>query len=161
MPGNSGLAMSLRLQTLPKPPEELLFGEVRLQFVRVSPGDESRGYAPFYHYRIETLQNKEAGHINFRVGDSRHILMYAGHIGYEVLAPFRGRRFAYQACKAIAPLVRSIYPEVIITCDPDNIGSMRTIERLGAAFLDEVPVGKEEAGYDRKPGRKRRYLWKP
>src|SRR5262249_17451710 len=83
------------------------------------------------------------------------------HIGYEVLEPFRGNGFAYQACMAIAPLVRLLYPEVIITCDPDNFGSMRTIEKLGATFLDEVPVGPEEAGYPRKPGKKRRYSWRP
>ena len=153
MPSNSEL--------LPKPPEALSFGTVRLQFVRISPGDEARGYAPFYNYRIETMDGKEAGHINFRVGDSKHITIYAGHIGYEVLEPFRGKGFAYQACQAIAPLVRMLYSEVIITCDPDNFGSIRTIEKLGAAFLQEVPVGTEEAGYPRKPGKKRRYLWKP
>ena len=153
--------MPSNTELLPKPPEVLLFGAVRLQFVRISPGDEARGYAPFYNYRIETTDGKEAGHINFRVGDSRHIMIYAGHIGYEVLEPFRGKRFAYQACMAIAPLVRLLYEEVIITCDPDNFGSMRTIEKLGAAFLEEVAVGSEEAGYTRKPGRKRRYLWKP
>jgi predicted acetyltransferase len=153
--------MRLKSELLPKPPEVLAYGDVRLQFVRISPGDASRGFAPFYNYRIETKEGKEAGHINFRVGDSNHIMVYAGHIGYEVLEPFRGNGFAYQACKAIAPLVRMLYPEVIITCDPDNLGSMRTIEKLGAAFLDEVSVGPEQAGYARKPGRKRRYSWKP
>src|SRR5262245_5995860 len=151
--------MPLSPEPLPKPPEVLLFGAVRLQFVRISPGDEARGHAPCYNYRIETVDGREAGHINFRVGDSKHITIYAGHIGYEVLEPFRGTRFAYQACLARAPLVRTLYSEVIITCDPDNFGSMRTIEKLGAAFLEEVRVGPDEAGYARKPGKKRRYLW--
>jgi predicted acetyltransferase len=149
------------MRVLPEPPEQLSFDNVRLQFVRISPGDEARGYAPFYNYRIETMDGKDAGHINFRVGDSKHITVYAGHIGYEVLEPFRGNSFAYLACRALAPLVRMLYTEVIITCDPDNFGSMRTIEKLGAAFLEEVPVGAEEAGHPRKPGRKRRYAWKP
>ncbi|HSU54628.1 MAG TPA: GNAT family N-acetyltransferase [Candidatus Dormibacteraeota bacterium] len=145
--------------TLPPAPETLSFGDVRLQFVRISPGDEKRGYAPFYSYRILAPDGSDAGHINFRIGDSVHIHMFAGHIGYEVLERFRGRRFAFQACKAIAPLVRQIYPDVIITCDPDNFGSKRTIERLGAMFIDEVPVPRDEPAYERGSRRKRRYRW--
>jgi predicted acetyltransferase len=66
-----------------------------------------------------------------------------------------------QACHAIAPFVRSIYRSVTITCDPDNLASRRTIERLGAKFVDEVAVPPHDPHYQRGSRIKRRYRWTP
>jgi predicted acetyltransferase len=145
----------------PVPPEPLSFGEVSLRFVRIFPGDEARGFVPFYHFRILNVEGVDIGRINFRVGDTKHVLLCAGHIGYEISEPHRGHGFARQACRALAPFVRSIYETVIITCDPDNIASTRTIERLGADYLDEVPVAPEEPAYERGSRSKKRFQWKP
>jgi tagatose 1,6-diphosphate aldolase len=127
---------------------------------QIVPGEPARGFAPFYHFAI-CVESAEVGHINFRVGDSEHVLFVAGHIGYQVLEAFRGHRYAYSACRALAPLVRSVYPAVIITSDPDNFPSLRTIERLGAVFLDEVPVPPSDPNYQRGSRAKRRYQWTP
>jgi tagatose 1,6-diphosphate aldolase len=101
------------------------------------------------------------GHINFRVGHTEHVRVSAGHIGFEITEPFRGRGYARQACQAIAPFVRSIYEWVTITCDPENPASRRTIEKLGAQFVDEVVVPVEDPHYQRGSRMKRRYQWKP
>jgi predicted acetyltransferase len=146
---------------LPVPCESLSFGEVTLRFVRVVPGDDSRGFVPYYHFRIITDDGADVGHINFRVGDTEHVLFCAGHIGFEVGESFRGRRVAFQACCAIAPFVRSFYETVTITSDPDNHASIRTIERLGASFVDEVAVPPHDAQYQRGSRSKKRYRWKP
>lgn len=145
--------------SLPPPPETLGFGEVRLRFLKVMPGDPSRGFVPYYHFRILAEGGTDVGHINFRVGDTEHVRTFAGHIGFEVLERHRGRRYALQACRAVAPFVRSIYGDVLITCDPDNLPSRKTIERLGASFLDEVAVPPNERGYQRGSRIKRRYRW--
>jgi predicted acetyltransferase len=147
--------------TLPVPPDPLSFGSVRLRFVRVVPGEPSRGIVPYYHFRIETMDGSEAGHINFRVGDTEHVRLCAGHIGFEIVEAFRGRHYALQACHAIAPFVRSVYDAVTITCDPDNGASIRTIERLGATFVDEIAVPPHDPQYERGSRCKRRYRWKP
>lgn len=145
----------------PVPPETLRFGEVALQFVRIVPGDSSCGFVPYYHFRILAEGGADVGHINFRVGYTEHVRAFAGHIGFGVLEQFRGRGYALQACRAIAPFVRSIYSDVLITCDPDNLPSRKTIERLGASFIDEVPVSPNEPGYQRGSRIKRRYRWTP
>jgi tagatose 1,6-diphosphate aldolase len=50
---------------------------------------------------------------------------------------------------------------VTITCDPDNLASIRTIERLGASFADEVPVPPHDPHFQRGSRSKRRYRWIP
>lgn len=145
----------------PMPPDDLSFADVRLRFVHIVPGDPSRGFVPAYHLRILNLADLDVGHINFRVGDTDHVRSCAGHIGFEIREEFRGHGYAYQACCAVAPFVRSIYRAVTITCDPDNFASMKTIERLGARFIDEVPVPPHEPQYQCGSRAKRRYQWIP
>src|SRR5215831_8044276 len=134
------MTTSSSIQTLRLPSETLSFHQVRLHFVRVIPGDPARDFVPAYHFRILVANGLDVGHINFRVGDTEHVRVCAGHIGFEILEQFRGHGYALQACRAIAPFVRSVSGTVTITCDPDNVGSTRTIERLGAGFTDEVLV---------------------
>jgi predicted acetyltransferase len=148
-------------ESLPVPSEALTSGEVTLRFVRMVPGDPSRDFVPYYHFRIVAADGSDVGHINFRVGDTEHVRFFAGHIGFQILEPFRGHRHALHACHAIAPLVRTLYETVIITCDPDNVASMRTIERLGASFIDEVTAPSHGAPDARVSWRKRRYSWSP
>ena len=142
-------------------PPSLCFGDVTLQFVHVVDGEPARGFVPSYHFRIRTKDGFAAGHINLRVGDTDHVRLCAGHVGFEVAAEYRGRRYAFQACSALAPFARTLARELIITCDPDNVASRRTIERLGAEFIDEVPVPEHDPHYARGSRIKRRYLWKP
>jgi tagatose 1,6-diphosphate aldolase len=149
------------MNMLPIPPDRLAAGEVTLRFTRMLPGDPVQGFVPAYHFRILTPDGLDAGHINFRVGHTPHVLLYAGHIGFEIQELFRGHHYALQACQAIAPLVRLVYPAVTITCDPDNHASRRTIERLGARFVDQVPVPPHDPHYLRGSREKLRYAWKP
>jgi tagatose 1,6-diphosphate aldolase len=145
---------------LPAPPAGLSFGEVALRFAGAVAGDEARGFVPYYHFRI-IAGGVDVGHINFRIGDSEHVRLAAGHIGFEVLPPYRGHRYALQACRALAPFVGAACTEVLITCDPDNGASRRTIEHLGARFIDVVAVPAGDPHYQRGSRIKRRYRWAP
>jgi tagatose 1,6-diphosphate aldolase len=146
---------------LPIPPDQLTFGKVSLRFERMLPGDESRGMVPAYHFRILNPHGQDVGHLNFRVGDTRHVRIAAGHIGFAIHEPFRGHHYALQASQAIAPFVRQVYPAVTITCDPDNHASRRTIEKLGARFMDQVAVPPDDPQYLSGSREKRRYEWIP
>jgi predicted acetyltransferase len=148
-------------QTLPTPPETRSSGEVTLRFARLVPGEPSRGFVPYYHFRISTPDSPDVGHINFRVGDTDHVRVCAGHIGFEIAERFRGHGYALEACRALAPFVCSVYGVVTITCNPDNLASLRTLERLGASFLDEVPVPPHDPHYQRGSRTKRRCRWTP
>jgi len=148
-------------ESLPVPPETLSYGQVTIRFDRIVPGEPSRGFVPYYHFRILIADGSEVGHINFRIGDTEHVRLCAGHIGFEILESSRGRGYALQACRAIAAFVRSIYDAVTVTCDPDNFASMRIFAQLGASFIDEVSVPPQDPHYQRGSRSKRRYAWKP
>jgi tagatose 1,6-diphosphate aldolase len=145
----------------PKPPENLSFDEVRLYFIRIQPGEEKHGLVPAYHFRILLEGGINAGHINLRVGDTDHVRLYSGHVGFEVRERCRGHGYAYQACRALAPFIRNFYDDVTITCDPDNLPSKRTIERLGATFINELTVPLHDPHYLRGSRSKLRYRWTP
>ena len=147
--------------SLPIPPESLSSGEILLRLSRIVPGVASRGFVPYFHFRVIARDGSDVGHINFRVGDTEHVRFCAGHVGFEIFETFRGHGYALQACRAIAPFVRSIYQSVTITCDPDNDASRRTLERLGAEFVDEVVVPSPDPHHDQRSRIKRRYRWTP
>jgi len=146
---------------LPEPPPDLRFGEISLYFDRIVPADPVQGFAPYYHFRILSPDGWDAGHVNLRVGDSDHITLYAGHIGYGVHESYRGAGYARLGCLAAAPFFRTIYPAVIITCDPGNRASLRTIQHLGATFLEEIPVPPHDPQYRGGSRRKLRFRWEP
>ena len=152
--------MAVPEPTLPKPPESLALDSVSLRFSKVVAGESARGFVPYYHYRI-FVDGSDVGHINLRVGDTEHVRLSAGHIGFGIASPHRGRRYALYACRALAPFARSIRSELILTCDPGNHASRRTIELLGAIFLDEVPVPSHDPHYMRGSRTKQRFLWTP
>lgn len=145
---------------LPVPPEYLEGEAVTLRFETHVPGDAARGFVPYYHFRI-LAGDTDVGHINLRVGDTEHVLKSAGHVGFEIDVPHRGHRYALSACRALASFARSISGRFILTCDADNHPSRRTIELLGAAFIDEVPVPTHDPHYARGSRTKLRFEWAP
>lgn len=148
-------------ELMPVPPGNLAHGEVRLRFDQIVPGNPLRGFVPSYHFRILDQRLEDVDHINLRIGDTEHVRYSAGHIGYHVHEACRGHGYARQACLALAPFARVTRPELIITCDPDNLPSIRTIERLGACLIDVVDVPPHDPQYEQGSRQKRRYLWTP
>ncbi len=134
---------------------------IALMLASADPADLAKGNVPAYGFTIiEREHVARAGSISLRVGDGDGILRYAGHLGYRVDEPFRGRRYAERACRLIAPLARRHgLGSLIITCDPDNAASIRTCERLGATLLETVDIPPEHKLFARGMRHKRRYRW--
>jgi predicted acetyltransferase len=98
------------------------------------------------------------GSIGLRLGYGKNLEMYLGHIGYHVFPPARGRHFAERSCRLLFPLAKAHgFKTLWITCNPDNMASRRTIERLGAVLVETVPVPKENALYLQGDREKCRY----
>lgn len=145
----------------PAIPQVLQSGPVQLHFDKAVPGDESRGLVPFFHFKIQGQAGTVVGHLNFRVGDTPHVTLCAGHVGFEILPEFRGHAYSYHACHAIAPWIRRYYKEVVLTADPANGASRRIIEKLGADLLEEIEVPTVDPAYSGGARRKCRYAWIP
>jgi predicted acetyltransferase len=92
------------------------------------------------------------GRVSIRHELNDLLLRVAGHIGYAVVPEFRRRGFATAMLRrSIQIAYRNLgLAHVLLTCDDDNVGSIRTIEKNGGV-LENVVTGPDLA----KP--KRRY----
>ena len=62
-------------------------------------------------------------------------------MGYYVAPAYRGRRYAQRSCSLLLELARWHGLSVLwITCNPDNVASRRTAERLGALLVETVEL---------------------
>ena len=108
-----------------------------------------------------TLHNEkeEIGRISYRDGESRCVYYY-GHIGYHIDPPYRGKHYAYRACRLIEREIRlSGKTSVIITCDPDNVPSRKTCVRLGCLFERIADVPEDIFQKYEISKQKCRYIW--
>lgn len=137
-------------------PPEMRDGELRVVLADRVPGDAAKGWVPAYRFELLVDGHDDpVGHVNLRVGDSEHVLLHAGHLGYGVVRAFRGRRYAARATRLVLDFARSLGRDhVWITCGPDNAASLRTLEILGGERVEvvDVPPGTEmhERGETRK-----------
>ena len=101
---------------------------------------------------------EEVGRIDLRVGNTRHIVMYAGHIGYRVHPKYRGNHYAARSCRLLIPLARhhGLNP-LWITANPDNYASRRSCELAGAVFVEIVDLPWDTDMYQMGDRQKCRY----
>ena len=134
--------------------DRLTSGPMTLQITEKVPAGPDG--LPFYFYDILT-GGQPVGKISIRVGGNFHTY-YNGNIGYEVDGPHRGHGYARAACRLVLPVARyhgmtSLY----LTCAEGNIASRRTIEHLGAEFLETCPVPREYFAWRKGMERQRIY----
>jgi predicted acetyltransferase len=143
---------------LPQPiPQELRDGDLQLELIEIAP--HPLADIPTYNFRmVHAATGEEMGTIRLRVGATRHIEMYHGHIGYGVHEPHRGRRYAARSVRLLIPLARRLGLDSLwITCDPENAASRRSLERAGAQFVEVVDVPEDSWIYRSGHPRKCRY----
>jgi predicted acetyltransferase len=72
------------------------------------------------------------------------LLRIGGHIGYTVVPEFRRRGYATEILRQSLAIARQRFglTRVLLTCDDDNIGSIRTIEKNGG-ILESVVTGAD------------------
>lgn len=75
-----------------------------------------------------------------------------GHIGYDTVPSFRGRGVATEMLRQALPVAHALgLPEVLLTCDETNAGSIRVIERNGGVLRETRQLDPS------KP--RKRYYW--
>jgi len=106
--------------------------------------DSEDGELPFYWWDIILKQNHIAiGKISFRIGHNYHSY-YNGNIGYEIDEEYRGHHYALLACQLVLRVAQyHKMDRIYLTCDYDNVASFKTIEKLGAKFIEEVLPPKD------------------
>lgn len=89
-------------------------------------------------------------------------LWYYGHVGYVIYPPYRGENFAYRACLKMFDLLKKErgLSEFVITCNPDNIASRKTIEKMDAEFIKLIDVDQDHELYKLGDHQKNIYIVK-
>jgi predicted acetyltransferase len=92
------------------------------------------------------------GRVSIRHSLTPYLERSGGHIGYTVVPEFRRRGIATEMLRQAIGVARDQFGlrRVLVTCDDDNVGSIRVIEKNGGV-LDNVIADPDSA----KP--KRRY----
>ena len=115
--------------------------EIRLVLEKVSEGDPDKNFVPAYHFAICDLKGIKMGACDLRIGHNDR-LYYGGNIGFRIEEPYRGHNYAEKACRLLFSIAHDHgLGYVIITCDPENMASRRTCEKLGGELVEiaELP----------------------
>lgn len=115
-------------------------GELSLRLRQRDEADPNRGGVPIEYYDMIVAGNI-VGTLQFRLGDTDDIRLYAGHVGYGVRPQYRGCGYGSLALAALRPIaLKRGFQEIWVTCQADNVASCRTLEKAGATFEGTVTV---------------------
>jgi len=80
------------------------------------------------------------GRVMIRHELNEFLLRVGGHIGYVVVPEFRRRGYATEILRQSLEIAyrRLGLSRVLVTCNEDNVGSIRTIENNGGVFENIV-----------------------
>ncbi|MBD5085352.1 MAG: GNAT family N-acetyltransferase [Clostridiales bacterium] len=81
---------------------------------------------------------------------NEYLEKYAGHIGYSVRPVERRKGYAKEALRLALPFCKEIgLDRVLISCEPDNLGSRRTILANGGVYECTVHEPGEDIDLER------------
>ncbi len=126
-------------------PPVMVDNDLQLKLVEKFPYNPEKNYVRAYRFAMIHAQTGDVmGDIELRVALNEKLKRLVCHIGYEVYEPYRGQRYAARSCRPLLPFARklSINP-VVITYDPQNLASVKTIESLGIKLLSTKKVKLE------------------
>ena len=119
--------------------------EIYLRIEKCLPGD-----IPLYIMSIVRREDGMAvGQITLQVASPAEVY-FGGHIGYRVDESSRGNNYALKACRIMfKQAIKHGIRQILITCNPDNIPSRRTLEKLGGYLREIVPLPTDHELYIR------------
>ena len=78
-------------------------------------------------------------------------MYYYGNVGYNIKESYRGHHYAYNACKILFKIAKEEFglKELIITCNPDNDASYKTLKRLGGKLVEIAQIPYDHELYEK------------
>lgn len=100
----------------------------------------SRRLVPANTYFLVDDTNKIYGCLNFRHFLNDHLIYIGGHIGYGVRPSERNKGIASYMLKLALELIDTEHrlDKVLITCDKNNVGSVKTILNNNGILENEI-----------------------
>lgn len=123
---------------------------ITLRVAELHAANPPYGIVASYAFAMHrTRDDLRVGQISLRLSDAERFLLYYGQIGYGVDVMHRGHGYASRAVQLLLPFARRhAFPELWITCGPENLASRRTLENAGFRFVEivAVPIAFQGAG---------------
>ena len=92
------------------------------------------GFVPSGFY-VGVVDGEVIGRVSLRFRLNEFLSKIGGHIGYGVRPGRHRRGYATEMLRQALPICASIGIErALVTCDTDNIGSIKVVERCGGVF---------------------------
>lgn len=105
--------------------------------------DLREGYVPAT-FLLAVANGAVVGRVSIRHALSDFLAHEGGHIGYGVLSEHRRKGYATEILRQALVIARSLGIErALLTCDDDNVGSARVIERCGGVLRDRVQSSED------------------
>jgi predicted acetyltransferase len=112
--------------------------------------EATEGRAPQTTYWIVVDEQTAVGKLTLRHALTPALERLGGHFGYEVRPAYRRQGIARRAFELGLEKARTLgLKHIVVTCDDDNLGSIRVLEGAGGRLLETYAV----AGWP-KPVRK-------
>lgn len=90
---------------------------------------------------------RKIGYCDLRMGMNPE-LRILGQVGYHINEKYRGHHYALKACRMLFECAKEVgMKELLITCNPDNIPSRKTLEALGGRLEEIVKVPEDHFCY--------------
>ncbi len=100
----------------------------------------------FFHINRKE-DNKHIGNCGLRLDKNKNNYIL-GNIEYEVFNEYQGNNYAYKACLLLGKVASMKgATSLILTANPDNIASIKTIEKLDVKHLEVKKVPKSHYLY--------------
>ncbi|MDD9946219.1 MAG: GNAT family N-acetyltransferase [Myxococcales bacterium] len=95
-------------------------------------------------YLVGVVGDRIVGRLSLRHELNDFLRQVGGHIGYGVVASERRKGYATRMLELALPMARRVgLSRVLVTCDDDNLGSVKTIEACHGVLDKVVPVEGE------------------
>lgn len=80
------------------------------------------------------------GEISIRHDLTDNLLRFGGHIGYRMRSEERRKGYGVKMLRLTLDYIDEVFgfKKVLITCDDDNVGSIKVIEKNGGILLDKI-----------------------
>lgn len=136
-------------------------GEIEVFVQKKNPANKIFRYAPSYDFTVQLRENRTpVGSVSLRIGNSKNIVTYMGHIGYSIDNKHRGHHYAAKACNLIKPVALDYDLKTLwITCTPNNHSSRRTCEILGCELVEIIDMPEYSDRYRSGERQMCRYRW--
>lgn len=99
-----------------------------------------QGFVPST-FLLAEVDGVVVGRTSIRQELNEFLINYGGHIGYAVVPEERRKGFASEILRQSVTIVNAMgIDRALVTCDDDNIGSIRTIENGGGVLENVVAL---------------------